>query len=79
MVALRVTFWSPTLKVAEAAAAAVVVAAAVTIRVVEPVMLPSVALMVLVPDSKAVASPWLPDALEIVATAVSDEAQVTCG
>ena len=34
--------------------------------------------MVEVPCATAVASPWLPEALEIVATEVVAEAQVTC-
>ena len=47
---------------------------AVTVRVVEPEMLPDVALIVVVPAATAVASP---DKLPIVATVVSDELQVT--
>ena len=51
--------------------------AGVTVRVVEPEMLPDAALMVAVPTARAVADPLEPAALLIVATAVLDELQVT--
>lgn len=49
----------------------------VTVRVVEPVMLPNVAEIVVVPADAAVASPIEPDALLIVATVAADELHVT--
>ena len=51
--------------------------AAVTVRVVLPAMLPRVALMVVVPTPAPVASPSEPAALDTVATAGAEEAQVT--
>ena len=50
--------------------------AAVTVRVVEPEMLPDVALIVVVPVATDVARPLEPAALLIVATAVLEELQV---
>ena len=55
----------------------VIGAAAVTVRTVEPVTAPEVALMVVVPVATPVARPWLPLVLLIVATPVSDDAHVT--
>ena len=52
--------------------------AAVTVRVVLPVIVPLVAEMVVVPTLAAVASPLVPAVLLIVATAGLEEAQVTC-
>ena len=46
--------------------------AAVTVRVVEPLMVPEVALMVVVPTDAAVASPWLPTEFEMLAAPVED-------
>ncbi len=51
--------------------------AAVTVSVVEPKMLPDVAVIVVVPAATEVASPYEPAALLIVAAAVLDELQVT--
>src|SRR5262245_45192446 len=48
-----------------------------TVRVVDPWTPEKVAEMVVVPTATPVARPWLPAALEIVAAAVLDEAQVT--
>src|SRR5947199_10855308 len=50
---------------------------AVTVRTVEPETDPEVALIVVEPVPTAVARPWLPVVLLMVATAVTDEAQVT--
>src|SRR5215469_10893165 len=52
--------------------------AEVTVNSVEPLIEPLVALMVVVPAATVVATPWDPAALETVAAAVLDEAQVTC-
>src|SRR5215472_14091658 len=52
--------------------------AEVTVSTVDPLIEPSVALMVVVPAATVLATPWDPAALEIVAAAVLDEAQVTC-
>ena len=52
-------------------------AAALTVRTVEPLMPPSVALIVEVPVATAVARPCEPAVLEIVATEVVADAQVT--
>ena len=51
--------------------------AAVTVRPVEPEMLPLVAVMVVEPWLTAVASPCEPAVLEIVAVPVNDDDQVT--
>ena len=51
--------------------------AAVTVRLVAPVMLPRVALMVVVPALTPEARPSLVAALEMLATAGAEEAQVT--
>ncbi len=51
--------------------------AAVTVRVADPEMLPSVAWIVVDPAATEVASPFDPVELLIVATPVLDEAQVT--
>ncbi len=51
--------------------------AAVTVSVVEPEILPDVAVIVVVPAATEVASPFEPAALLIVAAAVLDELQVT--
>src|SRR6186713_685444 len=51
--------------------------AAETVSVVEPETAPDVAVIVLEPTSAPVARPSEPAAFEIVATAVSDELQVT--
>ena len=51
--------------------------AAVTVSTVEPVMPPRLALIDDVPIATAVARPCDPDALEMVATEVVAEAQVT--
>ncbi len=51
--------------------------AAVIVSVVEPETLPDVAVIVVVPVPTAVASPFEPAALLIVAAAVLDELQVT--
>src|SRR5580765_4337287 len=49
----------------------------VTVSTVEPVIVPEVALIVVVPAATPVARPWVPLVLLIVATPVSDEAHVT--
>lgn len=49
----------------------------VTVSVVDPEMLPEVALIVVEPVVTDVARPWEPAALLIVATAVLEEVQVT--
>ena len=49
----------------------------VTVSVVEPLIEPEVALMVVVPAPVLVACPCVPEALLIVATAVFDELHVT--
>ena len=51
--------------------------AAVTLRVVEPVILPEVAVTVAVPRSLAIASPWDPPELEMLTASVLEEDQVT--
>jgi hypothetical protein len=51
--------------------------AGVTVRVVDPDMLPDVAVIVVNPVAAAKADPLDPAALLIVATPVSDELQVT--
>ena len=51
--------------------------AAVTVRMVEPETLPRVALIVVLPALLPVASPSLLRALEMLATAGAEEAQVT--
>ena len=51
--------------------------AGVTTRVVDPDKLPDVALIVVEPEATAVANPFEPAALLIVATPVLDELQVT--
>ena len=51
--------------------------AGVTVRVVEPAMLPDVAVIVVEPTATEVARPLEPAALLIVAMAVLDELQVT--
>ena len=51
--------------------------AGVTVRVVEPVMLPNVAVTVEVPAARQDARPLEPAALLTVATVVLDELQVT--
>ena len=51
--------------------------AEVTVRVVEPEMLPDVAAIAVVPTAAAVAFPLEPAALLMVATDVADELQVT--
>ncbi len=51
--------------------------AGVTVMVVEPVVPPEVAVIVVEPAATEVASPFEPAALLIVATAVADELQVT--
>jgi hypothetical protein len=51
--------------------------AAVTARSVDPEMLPLVAVMVVEPWLSAVPNPWEPAVLEMVATEVADEVQVT--
>ena len=51
--------------------------AAVIVRPVEPEMLPDVAWIVVDPRLTAVARPWVPTALEIVATEVAEDAHVT--
>jgi hypothetical protein len=51
--------------------------AAVTVRVVDPDILPDVALIVVEPVATGVANPWDPAALLMVATPVLDELQVT--
>src|SRR6185369_13706118 len=48
-----------------------------TVRTVEPEMAPDVAMMVVVPAARAVALPFVPAALLMVAMAVSEELQVT--
>ena len=50
---------------------------AVTVRTVDPLTVPIVALMVEVPGGDGRGHPFDPAALEMVATAVSDDAQVT--
>jgi hypothetical protein len=50
---------------------------AATVITVEPVIVPSVALIVEVPCATAVARPWEPETLEIVAMEVVADAQVT--
>lgn len=50
----------------------------VTVRVVVPEMLPSVAVIVAVPTFPAVAFPCVPAALLTTATFVSDDVQATC-
>ena len=52
-------------------------AAGVTVKPVEPAIVPSVAVIVIDPWPIDVASPLEPDALLIVATVASDELQVT--
>jgi hypothetical protein len=49
---------------------------ALTVRVVEPLIVPEAAVIVVVPAPVAVAKPWEPEVLLIVATAVADELQV---
>lgn len=49
----------------------------VTVRLVVPVTVVDVAAMIVVPAATAVASPSLPAALLMVATAVADEVHVT--
>ena len=49
----------------------------VTVSVVEPVMLPDVAVIVVDPAATALAKPLVPAALLMVPAAVFDEAQVT--
>jgi hypothetical protein len=51
--------------------------AEVTVSVVEPDMLPDVAVMVVEPATIEVASPWEPAALLMAATAAVDELQLT--
>jgi hypothetical protein len=51
--------------------------AGVTVNVVEPLMLPNVAVIVVVPVATGVAMPTLPTALLIVATVGVEELQVT--
>ena len=51
--------------------------AAVTVRVVDPDILPDIALIVVEPVATRVASPLEPAALLMVATPVLDELQVT--
>jgi len=51
--------------------------AAVTVRVVEPDILPDVAVIVVEPAATEVANPLEPAALLMVATAAADEPQVT--
>ena len=51
--------------------------AAVTVSVVPPVFPESAAVMLLVPTPTVLARPLLPAALEMVATVVTEEAQVT--
>jgi hypothetical protein len=51
--------------------------AGVTVRVVDPDMLPDFAVIVVDPVATGVADPLEPAALLIVATAISDELQVT--
>jgi len=50
---------------------------AVTVRVVEPEMFPEVAVIVVIPVPTAVAIPFDPAALLIVATELTEELQVT--
>jgi hypothetical protein len=64
----------PTVTLGDWGAIAIDTSAASTVSVVSPLMLPLVAVMVVVPAVIAVALP----PLAIVATAVVDEAQVTC-
>ena len=52
-------------------------AAGFTVKVVEPEMLPDVALIVVEPEAAEVARPLEPDVLLIVATPVLEELQVT--
>jgi hypothetical protein len=49
----------------------------VTVKLVEPVTVPDVAVIVVVPLPTAVANPLLPAVLLIVATPAADELQVT--
>src|SRR5262249_61233848 len=51
--------------------------AEVTVNTVEPLVAPWVALMVVVPAATVLARPFEPVALEIVAAAAMEEAQVT--
>jgi hypothetical protein len=51
--------------------------AGVTVRVVEPDILPDVAVIVVEPVATGVANPLKPAALLMVATAAADELQVT--
>ena len=52
--------------------------ASVTVNVVSPLTPPLAADTVVMPTSAVVASPFEPGALLTVATALSDDAQVTC-
>ena len=49
--------------------------AGVTVSIIEPLMVPEVAVIVALPVATAVASPWLPATLLMVATVISEELQ----
>lgn len=53
-------------------------AGGLTVRIVDPTTKPNVAVMVEVPCARAVASPWLPAELLILATAELEDDQITC-